>query len=238
MLARFGEPLPARGRHPDGRPARAAPRTSRRSCARSTRPACAVESLDLVQPTLDDVFVEKTGRHLEGAEEQPAAAGDGPGVSAGAAAPPLGARLVAETARGRGARAPLGDAGLPPAAVPRADHRLPVAVPGRQHRRRRARRRPAAVPAGARLPRLPARRGDAAVDDARRASAPRSRSRSTSRSASSTGWSRRRSRAASFVLGRLVATGVLGADRRRSGSSRRAGLRRAHRGRRRRARWS
>jgi len=27
----------------------------------------AVESLDLVQPTLDDVFVEKTGRHLEGA---------------------------------------------------------------------------------------------------------------------------------------------------------------------------
>ena len=29
-----------------------------------------VESLDLVQPTLDDVFVEKTGRHLEGAGEQ------------------------------------------------------------------------------------------------------------------------------------------------------------------------
>jgi ABC-2 type transport system ATP-binding protein len=29
-------------------------------------------SLELVQPTLDDVFVEKTGRHLEGAE-QPAA---------------------------------------------------------------------------------------------------------------------------------------------------------------------
>jgi ABC-2 type transport system ATP-binding protein len=31
-----------------------------------------VASLELVQPTLDDVFVEKTGRHLEGAE-QPAA---------------------------------------------------------------------------------------------------------------------------------------------------------------------
>jgi ABC-2 type transport system ATP-binding protein len=33
---------------------------------------CAVEALELVQPSLDDVFVEKTGRHLEGAEgEQP-----------------------------------------------------------------------------------------------------------------------------------------------------------------------
>jgi ABC-2 type transport system ATP-binding protein len=30
----------------------------------------AVESLDLVQPSLDDVFVAKTGRHLEGAEEE------------------------------------------------------------------------------------------------------------------------------------------------------------------------
>ena len=29
-----------------------------------------VESLNLVQPTLDDVFVEKTGRHLEGADEE------------------------------------------------------------------------------------------------------------------------------------------------------------------------
>ena len=28
-----------------------------------------VESLDLVQPTLDDVFVNKTGQHLEGAEQ-------------------------------------------------------------------------------------------------------------------------------------------------------------------------
>jgi ABC-2 type transport system ATP-binding protein len=32
-----------------------------------------VASLELVQPTLDDVFVEKTGRHLEGAAQQPAA---------------------------------------------------------------------------------------------------------------------------------------------------------------------
>jgi ABC-2 type transport system ATP-binding protein len=33
-----------------------------------------VASLELVQPTLDDVFVEKTGRHLEGAEQAAAAA--------------------------------------------------------------------------------------------------------------------------------------------------------------------
>jgi ABC-2 type transport system ATP-binding protein len=31
----------------------------------------AVESLDLVQPTLDDVFVAKTGEHLEGADDSP-----------------------------------------------------------------------------------------------------------------------------------------------------------------------
>jgi ABC-2 type transport system ATP-binding protein len=34
----------------------------------------AVASLELVQPTLDDVFVEKTGRHLEGAASAPEAA--------------------------------------------------------------------------------------------------------------------------------------------------------------------
>jgi ABC-2 type transport system ATP-binding protein len=33
-----------------------------------------VASLELVQPTLDDVFVEKTGRHLEGAQQDGAAA--------------------------------------------------------------------------------------------------------------------------------------------------------------------
>jgi ABC-2 type transport system ATP-binding protein len=27
-----------------------------------------IESLDVVEPTLDDVFVAKTGQHLEGAE--------------------------------------------------------------------------------------------------------------------------------------------------------------------------
>ena len=30
----------------------------------------AVESLELVRPTLDDVFVAKTGYHLEGAETE------------------------------------------------------------------------------------------------------------------------------------------------------------------------
>jgi ABC-2 type transport system ATP-binding protein len=35
-----------------------------------------VESLDLVEPTLDDVFVEKTGYHLEGADEAPEATTD------------------------------------------------------------------------------------------------------------------------------------------------------------------
>jgi ABC-2 type transport system ATP-binding protein len=34
-----------------------------------------VASLELVQPTLDDVFAEKTGRHLEGAESAPQAPG-------------------------------------------------------------------------------------------------------------------------------------------------------------------
>ena len=38
-----------------------------------------VASLDLVQPSLDDVFVEKTGRHLEGAEDKaPATDGAAP----------------------------------------------------------------------------------------------------------------------------------------------------------------
>ena len=134
------------GRHPDGRPARAAPRTSRRSSARSTRPGCAVEALELVQPTLDDVFVEKTGRHLEGAEEH------SPRPRRRLRRERRGSRAAAGSAarrrdpRGRGARAALGAAGLPPPAVPGADHHLPVAVPGGEHRRRRARRRPAAVP--------------------------------------------------------------------------------------------
>jgi ABC-2 type transport system ATP-binding protein len=45
-----------------------------------------VASLELVQPTLDDVFVEKTGRHLEGADESKAA--DGVAAADPAAAAP------------------------------------------------------------------------------------------------------------------------------------------------------
>jgi ABC-2 type transport system ATP-binding protein len=68
VLARFGRPLPAR----DGTlmvevaegSAAIAP------VIRALDEAgLRVESLDLVEPTLDDVFVEKTGQHLEGAEE-------------------------------------------------------------------------------------------------------------------------------------------------------------------------
>jgi ABC-2 type transport system ATP-binding protein len=68
VLARFGQPLPAK----DG--------TLMVELEHGTsevgpivvalnREGLDVESLDLVQPTLDDVFVHKTGQHLEGASE-------------------------------------------------------------------------------------------------------------------------------------------------------------------------
>jgi ABC-2 type transport system ATP-binding protein len=41
-----------------------------------------VESLELVEPTLDDVFVDKTGEHLEGAEEQKPPPDGSPGLAA------------------------------------------------------------------------------------------------------------------------------------------------------------
>jgi ABC-2 type transport system ATP-binding protein len=69
ILARFGQPMPSRdgvvmvglvGGASDIAP-----------IVRALDEAgLTVESLDLVQPTLDDVFVAKTGRHLEGAGEQ------------------------------------------------------------------------------------------------------------------------------------------------------------------------
>jgi ABC-2 type transport system ATP-binding protein len=76
VLARFGEPMPSRDgmlmislEHGAGDVARV---------VRALDDAgLGVETLNLVQPTLDDVFVEKTGRHLEGADEQPAEAGAG-----------------------------------------------------------------------------------------------------------------------------------------------------------------
>jgi ABC-2 type transport system ATP-binding protein len=69
VLARFGRPLPAR----DG--------TLMVELEHGTsevgpivvalnQEGLDVESLDLVQPTLDDVFVQKTGQHLEGAEQE------------------------------------------------------------------------------------------------------------------------------------------------------------------------
>ena len=77
ILARFGSPMPARdgllmvelqhGASEVGPIVRALDEAG-----------YAVESLDLVRPTLDDVFVAKTGRHLEGSE------GPGPADGAGA----------------------------------------------------------------------------------------------------------------------------------------------------------
>jgi len=75
ILVRFGDPMPAR----DG-----TLMVGLRHGAADVAPivraldeaGCAVEALELVQPTLDDVFVEKTGRHLEGAEEHQATAGE------------------------------------------------------------------------------------------------------------------------------------------------------------------
>jgi ABC-2 type transport system ATP-binding protein len=69
VLSRFGRPLPSR----DG-----IALVELESGAAGVAPlvralddaGLAVESLDLVQPTLDDVFVAKTGHHLEGAEEE------------------------------------------------------------------------------------------------------------------------------------------------------------------------
>ncbi len=45
-------------------------RSSPRSCARSTAPACTSQTLQLHQPSLDDVFLAKTGRKLEGASQE------------------------------------------------------------------------------------------------------------------------------------------------------------------------
>jgi ABC-2 type transport system ATP-binding protein len=68
VLARFGEPLPAR----DGL-LMVSLEHGAEDVARVVRAlddaGLSVESLKLVEPSLDDVFVEKTGRHLEGADQ-------------------------------------------------------------------------------------------------------------------------------------------------------------------------
>jgi ABC-2 type transport system ATP-binding protein len=69
ILARYGEPLPAK----DGALLVSLERGASDVAlvVRALDEAgLLVESLNLVQPTLDDVFVAKTGRHLEGAGEQ------------------------------------------------------------------------------------------------------------------------------------------------------------------------
>jgi ABC-2 type transport system ATP-binding protein len=85
ILARFGKSLPAK----DGKllvelergAAEIAP------VVRALDEAgVAVESLDLVEPTLDDVFVAKTGYHLEGEEDGPLAEPPAAGKPAGAEA--------------------------------------------------------------------------------------------------------------------------------------------------------
>ena len=76
VLERFGEPhaRARRTRSPCG--SSTARRSSPTSCARSTPRACAWRGSTLHEPTLDDVFLAKTGRSLEGAaseeEQQPA----------------------------------------------------------------------------------------------------------------------------------------------------------------------
>jgi ABC-2 type transport system ATP-binding protein len=78
VLARFGDPMPARGgvamvQLPHGA-------SDIAPIVRALDEAgLSVESLEVVKPTLDDVFVAKTGRHLEGeaqAQRDAAAAAD------------------------------------------------------------------------------------------------------------------------------------------------------------------
>ncbi len=72
VLARFGEPLPSKNGMLMVSLERGASDIA--LVVRALDEAgLGVETLNLVQPSLDDVFVEKTGRHLEGADKQPAA---------------------------------------------------------------------------------------------------------------------------------------------------------------------
>jgi ABC-2 type transport system ATP-binding protein len=80
ILARFGEPLPAKDGALLVSLERGASDVALVVRALDEAGLC-VESLNLMQPTLDDVFVEKTGRHLEGAEEQSSAEAAAPAGS-------------------------------------------------------------------------------------------------------------------------------------------------------------
>ena len=65
ILSRFGEPSPPRRAGPSGSRRRTA--ISPRSSARSTPSTSGSSTLQVHQPSLDDVFLAKTGRSLEGA---------------------------------------------------------------------------------------------------------------------------------------------------------------------------
>ena len=68
MVAKLGRPLPPKDGHVLLELERGAAQVA--PVVRALDDAgLAVESLDLVEPTLDDVFVAKTGRHLEAEEE-------------------------------------------------------------------------------------------------------------------------------------------------------------------------
>jgi ABC-2 type transport system ATP-binding protein len=71
ILARFGDPMPSRDGVLMVRLEHGASDVARIVRALDDADLC-VESLNLVQPTLDDVFVANTGRHLEGAGQQEA----------------------------------------------------------------------------------------------------------------------------------------------------------------------
>ena len=89
-----GRAAPGPAREPSRCACPRARRACRRWCGRSTRPASASPGLDLAEPSLDDVFVAKTGRRLEAEGEDapprrprrpPREAGAGPDGGARAA---------------------------------------------------------------------------------------------------------------------------------------------------------
>ncbi len=128
-----------------------------------------VESLDLVEPTLDDVFVAKTGEHLEGDSQAEAEPDEAPAVAPASSRGPPGLTTAergearGQPARRAGARGALGQADLPAAAARLADPHLPHPAARGPDRRRGRGRQPARVSRGRQLPLLHARRGDAPV---------------------------------------------------------------------------
>ena len=130
VLARFGKPLPGKdGKllvELEGGATEIAP------VVRALDEAgIAVESLELVEPSLDDVFVAKTGYHLEG--------DDRTGGRAGL----IQRRPRDQPARDRRARGALDPPDVPPPAADGADRRLPHPAARGADRRRRRRRQPA-----------------------------------------------------------------------------------------------